>query len=217
MLKENLNQPQAISSVSTADLEIALHNSSDLVFIKDIYNNILFVNEAACIFFEKDQEQIIGESCNSLLTEEDSRKYYKDDLKIIESKKPICKIVESFTHTNGTKSIIITDKLPILNTNGQVEKILVIRKSLEKQNTEVKQLALKLKESSRKFDELRYLFSHDLLEPIRMISSFIDLIEPIIKSYKIKDEKLNKYFSFVKESSLKLKKIVSRTRSSLKK
>lgn len=217
MLTQTITNLDDSDSIHGSDLELALNNISDLVFIKDTQNCILFANRAACEFLNKSPQEIFNKNASSVFNEIDARKYFKDNLKIIESKRALLKIVEGFTHNNGKKSVLITDKLPILNKNGEVERILVIRKNLDKQNTEVQQLANKLSESSRKFDELRYLFSHDLLEPVRMITSFIELIEGILKTYNIKDDKLSKYFAFVQDSAKKLKNIVSRTRKSLKK
>ncbi len=198
------------------DFELILNQISDSVLIKDTQNNILFANKVACEILAKDEKDVFGTNADELFTEEDSKKYFKDDLKVIQSRKAIYKIIESYTDKSGKRNVIITDKIPILNELNQVERIVVIRKNLERQSPEVKRLAAKLSEQDAKFDEFSYILSHDLLEPVRMISRFLELIEALLKNHKIKDEKLNKYFGFVMDSCKKMKQIVLRTTKSFK-
>jgi PAS domain S-box-containing protein len=202
---------------NSLDLELVLNLVSDIVLIKDNQNNILFANKAACELLEKDSNEIVGYNADQIFSREDANKFYKDDLKIIESRKAIYKIIENITDKHGRRNLFITDKIPLVSDNKEVEKIIVIRKSLEKQSSEVKRLSHELKILRAKFDEFKYILTHDLLEPVRMISSFVELIEKLLAGYKIKDEKLKKYFSFVNDSCKKMKSIVLRTSKSVKK
>lgn len=199
------------------DLSLVLDNSSDYIFIKDLENRIIYANNAFCDLISKKESEVIGNYTYNLFLKEEFKKYSRDDLLIIESRKPLRKIIESYTDKLGKRHVIITDKIPVLNEFNEVIRIIVIRKNLEKQSVEVKRLSEKILELNKKFDEVGYLLRHDLLEPVRMISSFIELIDKMLKSHKIKDEKLQKYFSFVQSSCKKMKTLVLRTTKSVSK
>ena len=204
-------------AVSTKDLEFILDSSTDLILLKDTENNILFANSAMCDMLGKNKMEVIDRPLSESFCEADAKKFYKDDLKIVESKKPIYKLVESIIGAKEKCHVVLTEKLPIIGANGSVEKILVIRKSLEKENCEVKKLAFELKDIKARFDEFGYILRHDLLEPVRMISSFSDLIHQRLKTHKINDDKLSQYLDFVVDSCARMKEIVLRTKKSIKK
>ena len=217
MLTESSNLNNNLTQDLSQDLRLVLDNSSEYIFIKDLENQIVYTNSAFCEFINKDKSEILGNFTYSLFSKEDYKKYSRDDLLIIESKKALRKIIESYTDKFGKRHVIITDKIPVLNEFNEVIRIIVIRKNLEKQSIEVKRLSEKILELNKKIDEFGYLLRHDLLEPVRMISSFIELIDKMLRTHKIKDEKLQKYFSFVQTSCKKMKTLVLRTTKSINK
>ena len=88
LTQENTADLKNTSSLIETDLHFALNNISDMVLIKDKSNNILFANHSACDFMNKSSTEVFGKNCSELFSEEDARKYYKDDLKIIEGVGP---------------------------------------------------------------------------------------------------------------------------------
>ena len=111
--------------------KIILDNDPSFIWLKDKCNNIIFSNKAAA--------NAIGESPNSLSDKNTSDYYpeyaddfYKDDLEVINTKRPKLNIVEKF-YTNGSYVDIETCKYPVFDENGQVSSVLVISRDISEE------------------------------------------------------------------------------------
>lgn len=90
-------------------------------FAKNDTGQLLFVNQALARLYGCESElQLIGKSDFDLLPRNLAEKYRADDLRIMESGKPMPGIVELFLNPQGLAEWFITDKMPILSRTGQV-------------------------------------------------------------------------------------------------
>jgi light-regulated signal transduction histidine kinase (bacteriophytochrome) len=78
--------------------------------------------------------------------------------------------------------------------------------TLEKLYTDLDLKAQALKSSNAELQRFAYVASHDLQEPLRMVSSFLQLLE---KKYKDKlDEQAGTYIFFAKDGAERMKKLI---------
>ncbi|UZR98255.1 PAS domain S-box protein [Chondrinema litorale] len=78
--------------------------------------------------------------------------------------------------------------------------------SLKKLNNELKQQALELTRSNEELEQFAYIASHDLQEPLRMITSFLSQLE---RKYKnVLDEKGLKYIDFAVDGGKRMRRII---------
>ncbi|MQP52009.1 MULTISPECIES: ATP-binding protein [unclassified Flavobacterium] len=77
---------------------------------------------------------------------------------------------------------------------------------LEKANKQLQTRAKELGEANKELEHFAYIISHDLQEPLRMITSFLTQIE---KKYNdVLDEKGKKYIFFAVDGAKRMKKII---------
>lgn len=75
-----------------------------------------------------------------------------------------------------------------------------IQQSIEKQNRQLRQ-------QNEQLEHFAYIASHDLNEPLRTITSFVDII---IEEYEDKlDEDAHEYFDFIKKAAKRMRGLVS--------
>ena len=78
--------------------------------------------------------------------------------------------------------------------------------SLKKLNSELKQQAIELTRSNEELEQFAYIASHDLQEPLRMITSFLSQLE---RKYKnVLDEKGLKYIEFAVDGGKRMRQII---------
>ncbi|MFC5285011.1 PAS domain S-box protein [Pedobacter alpinus] len=77
---------------------------------------------------------------------------------------------------------------------------------LQKLNKELKSKATKLASTNKELEQFAYVASHDLQEPLRMVSSFLTLIKNRYQNQL--DEEGNKYIYFAVDGAQRMRKII---------
>lgn len=79
-------------------------------------------------------------------------------------------------------------------------------KELERLNEELKEKTKKLEVSNQELEQFAYVASHDLIEPLRMVTGFITQLE---RKYKDQlDEKASKYIFFAVDGAKRMRQII---------
>lgn len=79
-------------------------------------------------------------------------------------------------------------------------------KQLEQLNKELEEKTKKLEISNQELEQFAYVASHDLIEPLRMVTGFITQLE---RKYKDKlDAKANKYIFFAVDGAKRMRQII---------
>tara|TARA_R110000850_G_scaffold109303_1_gene222107 strand:+ start:149 stop:5653 length:5505 start_codon:yes stop_codon:yes gene_type:complete len=121
-----------------------------------------------------------------------------------------------FKKADGTYALIIDRAIFIRDENGVVTRVIgamtdisyrkEYEESLKKLNERLKRHSRELEISNEELEQFAYVTSHDLQEPLRMISSFLMLLE---KKYGDKlDEKALEYIFYAIDGAKRMKKII---------
>lgn len=120
-----------------------------------------------------------------------------------------------FKHHSG-KFVWIQDRIKIHTRNGALERItgIMIDISVEKElNESLIELNLKLEKSIREMEisnqeleQFAYVVSHDLQEPLRMVSNFMTQLE--LKYGHVLDEKAKQYIHFATDGAKRMRQII---------
>lgn len=121
-----------------------------------------------------------------------------------------------FKKADGTYAYIINRAVFIRNEKGQAIRIIgaitdlserkQYEESLQILNTNLEKKAKELAISNSELEQFAYVASHDLQEPLRMVSSFLSQLE---RKYRdVLDEKALQYISFAVDGAVRMRRII---------
>ena len=165
-------------------------------------------NKAAENIYGWEQEEAIGKNIMKLTTPEANEERAKE---IMEELKKGKRWSGEFTvrKKDGTDFPAKVSNSPIFDENNKLAGIIGISSDITKEvhNKELlKQYTVELERSNEELEQFAFIASHDLQEPLRMISSFMDLLQ---RKYEDKlDEKALQYIHFATDGSKRMKQII---------
>jgi PAS domain S-box-containing protein len=201
---ESLRKSEQLQMLSN-ELENIIDSIPGLVFYKDTNNRYIRVNKYICDAHKMSKKQLEGLSLNDLYPKEQAQAYYEDDLQVIRSHQSKINIDEPW----GDRWVS-TSKIPYLNETGEVIGVIGVsmdvterrlaeeelknhRDHLEElvneRTSELDNAIIDLKRSNQELEQFAYVASHDLQEPLRMVSSYTQLLERRYKDLLDQDAK----------------------------
>ncbi len=101
-------------------------------FAKDCEGTLLATNQhLVSLYGFETEDELIGRSDYDLLPWQLVEKYRRDDLAIMESRRPVVNLVEIFLNRQGIPSWFLTTKAPIISRGGAVLGVMGIIQSYE--------------------------------------------------------------------------------------
>lgn len=154
------------------------HIPNHYIFWKDKDSVYLGCNAAlAASVGLKSSAEIVGKTDFDLpTTKEESEAYRADDQQVMESRQPKLNIEEPQTLPDGTKRILLTSKVPLLDENGEAHGIVAIYSDITKQKLNEFQLIeqnQKLEKLSKVKSEFIRNVSHDIRTPLAGIQQIL--------------------------------------------
>jgi light-regulated signal transduction histidine kinase (bacteriophytochrome) len=133
--------------------------------------------------------------------EEELRRSHETlEQQVIERTKELTEAVDELANKQRVALKMMNDAVEARNTLD------ILNKELTFQNVEKVKRAKELENANKDLEQFAYVASHDLQEPLRMISSFTQLLE---RKYKDKlDQDANEYIHFVVDGASRMQKLL---------
>ncbi|WP_144607176.1 PAS domain-containing protein [Algoriphagus algorifonticola] len=204
---------------SNERFQIVSEATNDAIWDYDIEHDVLFWGKGFETLFHYDLQKIQPslEFLLSLIHQEDRARVKEKIQKTFEDPE-INNWNEEyrFLKGDGTYAYVIDRAKFIKDAKGKPKRAMgamtditaryEYQKSLEKINKELDQKAESLASINSELEQFAYVVSHDLQEPLRMITSFLSLLEKRNDSQL--DEKSKTYISFAKDGAVRMRKLI---------
>lgn len=172
---------------------------------------IKFFNEKACQMFNYESEDIINHPITQILhsPDRDMQEALIDILKQ-ESNEAIINQLNSecFGIRNGGKEFPFEINISRTSFNKEVIHLLSIRDVTVQRDAQdqINHYIKDMEEKNKELEQFTYIASHDLQEPLRSITSFIELFQQEYEG--VFDENAQMYFEFVLQSTGRMKELI---------
>ena len=143
-------------------------------------------------------DELIGKTDDDLAWRGCADLYRADDRQVMESGTAKTGFEESIIREDGELSWVRTSKLPMKNPDGSIFGLLGVYEDV----TERKRVEAELKRSNAELEQFAYAVSHDMRQPLRMISSYLQLIEKTLHDQL--DEDTRQYLAFAMDGARRM-------------
>jgi PAS domain S-box-containing protein len=182
----------------------------DSIYFKDLNLNYFRINHAlAEKFGVENSESIIGMRNKDFFEEKYAMQSDKHEKQIIETGEPLINFEEEQTWKNGETTWTFASKIPLRNSNGEINGIMGISKDITDRKTMEKELVY-AKRKAEESDKLKSAFlanmSHEIRTPLNGILGFTNII---LEKDKIPVNEKIRYRNIIQKSSESLLQVIN--------
>ena len=157
----------------TAELLGLLSAISEIAVITDRDGRILEINELALLRLGGDRSKVVGSTIFELVDEETARIRRARHTELLATGQPLEYDDSRLGRTFHTRLV------PIRNEEGQIFRLAVFTRETTpwiKAQEDLRSMNEALERSNQELQQFAHIVSHDLQEPLRMVSSFVQLL-----------------------------------------
>ena len=190
---------------------------SDQIYFKDLKSRFIRINKAqATKLGLEETEKAVGKTDFDFFSNEHAQQAFDDEQEILASGKTVTK-EEKETHFNRPDTWVSTIKMPLRDIEGNIigtygiSRDITERKIAEdilvQRTNELKDAVVNLSRSNQELEQFAYVASHDLQEPLRMVSSYTQLLE---RRYKDKlDQDATDFINYAVDGANRMQRLIN--------
>ncbi|MGB7394714.1 MAG: PAS domain-containing protein [Pricia sp.] len=180
---QNIHE-QVVSEYQTKKSELLLRTLVDNlplnVFIKDTESRKILVNKSECDYMGvKRSDELIGKTDHELYDKEIADISRKEDLKVMETLKPILGKETTSRRKNGKTTSFLTSKIPLLDDSGKASGLIGISldiSEMKQKEEELRDLVNMASLQNKKLINFAHIVSHNLRSHTANFAMLLDFL-----------------------------------------
>ena len=199
---EGINAPYRALALERAHLKTLLATIPDLIWLKDQDGVYISCNPEFERFFGATESEIVGRTDYDFVDKQLADFFRQNDRDAMAAGKPNVNDEWVTYARDGHRALLETIKTPMFDALGHLTGVLGIARDI----TSRVQTETTLKRANEDLEQFAYVASHDLREPLRMVSSYITLLERRYGQFL--DEDGHQFIAFAREGAERLDRMV---------
>jgi len=152
---------------------------SDWIWVVDHNGVYTYASPKVKELLGYDSEEIVGKTPFDLMPPEEAERVSAEFRQIVEARKPFARLENTNLHKDGRRVVLESSGVPILDASGNLLGYRGVDRDITKpkqDEAKLHQTLAMLEQSNRDLAQFAYNASHDLQEPLRMMSSYLQAL-----------------------------------------
>ncbi|MGY5851049.1 PAS domain-containing sensor histidine kinase [Salegentibacter sp. F14] len=199
-------------------LKAIIDNIPDYIFVKDLDHRSILTNRKFYrdLLGVKSEKEALGLTPLDYYEESKARELMEDNDRVISSQGPVINREDIVVNKNGSQETVLLTKVPLTDNEGNIKGLVGIARNitslkdqkleLERLNAQLEQRARELSVSNQELEQFAYIASHDLQEPLRMITGFLNRLKSKYEDQL--DDKALQYIEIAHDGALRMRQLI---------